>query len=77
MASNKFSSVIFALYMAAIMAFIMSLVSVAMNTGIDDNYLIRVFWAYIKTMPITFVCILSLRPLVVRLTERTLGRWSS
>lgn len=76
--SQKIPSLIFAFYMAMMMACVMSLVSVAMNFGFDGSYLTKVLWAYIKTTPIAFVCIFVFRPLANYLTKKTLDLfWSS
>lgn len=61
---------VFALLMAGIMAFLMSMVIVAANTGIQTGYVGRVLHAYRLAMPIAFVCVLAVRPLVMALVVR-------
>ena len=62
---------VFAFYMATIMAFLMSLVITAANSGIDANYLSNALSAYRLAMPVAFLCILVVRPVVVRLVSVT------
>jgi hypothetical protein len=57
----------FAFFMSAIMAFLMSGVIVAANSGIDASYPARVIGAYGLAMPVAFICVLIVRPLVLRL----------
>lgn len=65
------SPYVFAFYMSAIMAFLMSLVITAANTGIDADYLSNTLNAYRLAMPVAFVCVLVVRPIVVRLVALT------
>lgn len=65
------SPYIFALYMATIMAFLMSLVITFAEFGMEADYMINVMNAYQVAMPSAFVCILVVRPLVVRLVGLT------
>jgi hypothetical protein len=53
--------------MAGIMAFLMSMAIVASSTGIHDGYSARVIHSYALAMPIAFVCVLIVRPVVVKL----------
>jgi hypothetical protein len=53
--------------MALIMAFLMSCVIVAASDGISAGYVSGVLKAYSLAMPAAFVCVLIVRPLVVRL----------
>jgi len=62
---------IFALYMATIMAFLMCLVITAAEFGIGGNYMENVMNAYRVAMPAAFVCVLVVRPVVVRLVAWT------
>jgi Protein of unknown function (DUF2798) len=57
----------FAFFMAGIMAFLMCLVIVGANTGLTSGYILRVLHTYMLAMPTAFVCVLLVRPLVVRL----------
>lgn len=67
----RFSQVAFAFYMAGIMAFLMSVVLVAVNTGLDVGFWARVARSYCVAMPIAFCCVLMVRPVVVRLLALT------
>jgi hypothetical protein len=57
--------------MATIMAFLMSLVITAANSGIDNDYLSNVLHAYKLAMPVAFLCILVVRPIVIKLVAMT------
>lgn len=67
----RFTPFVFAFYMSAIMAFLMSLIIVAANSGIADHYLAQVIHAYSIAMPSAFFCILLVRPLVMTLVKHT------
>ncbi|MDO4894201.1 DUF2798 domain-containing protein [Moraxella sp.] len=69
---KKYTPFVFAFYMAGIMAFLMSAVLVAVNTGVGGNYVVRVLGAYLVAFPIAFCCVIFVRPLVVRLVEWTM-----
>lgn len=62
---------VFAFYMAGIMAFLMCCVIVAASSGFGNNYLLRVLHSYALAMPVAFVCVVFVRPLVVRLVVCT------
>ncbi|WP_148569091.1 DUF2798 domain-containing protein [Leclercia adecarboxylata] len=62
---------IFALYMATIMAFLMSLVITIAEFGIGPHYMANVMNAYQVAMPAAFFCILVVRPVVIRLVGLT------
>lgn len=62
---------VFAFYMASIMALLMSFVITAKNSGIDNNYLSNVLNAYQLAMPVAFLCILVVRPIVIKLVALT------
>ncbi|KKN20754.1 hypothetical protein LCGC14_0932370 [marine sediment metagenome] len=66
---SKFTPIAFALYMAAIMAFLMTLLITAANNGISISYMEEVWHAYQIAMPCAFLCILVVRPIVVRLVK--------
>ena len=68
---NKFSALAFAFYMATIIAFMMCLVLTAKNTGVDGHFLARVLEAYVVAMPVAFICVVFVRPLVLRLVAMT------
>lgn len=63
----RFTPVVFAFFMAAIMALLMCAVIVGVQNGITDDYLIRVFKAYRLAMPVAFLCVMLVRPLVMKL----------
>lgn len=69
--SSRATPYVFALYMATIMAFLMSLVITAANTGIDKDFLSNAFHAYQLAMPTAFLCILVVRPIVLKLVSLT------
>ncbi|MDF0729967.1 DUF2798 domain-containing protein [Pseudomonas entomophila] len=62
---------VFAFYMSAIMALLMCFVITAANGGMEGDYLGKVLKAYQLAMPVAFVCVLMVRPLVVRLVAVT------
>ena len=62
---------IFPVLMAGIMAFLMSCIIVAVQTGVVPGYWSRVLHSYIVAMPVAFVCVLLVRPLVMRLVALT------
>ncbi|QXH57944.1 DUF2798 domain-containing protein [Pseudomonas maumuensis] len=64
---------VFAFYMSAIMALLMCLVITAANGGIDENYLKNVIKAYQLAMPVGFVCVLIVRPMVIHLVTLTVS----
>ncbi|WP_426236057.1 DUF2798 domain-containing protein [Pseudomonas sp. TWP3-2] len=69
--SSRATPYVFALYMATIMAFLMSLVITAANSGIEGDYLGNALHAYKLAMPVAFLCILVVRPIVVKLVALT------
>lgn len=68
---KRSTPVIFALYMASIMAFLMCLVITIAEFGIDAHYLQNVMNAYRVAMPSAFVCVMIVRPIVARLVAWT------
>lgn len=62
---------VFALYMSSIMALLMCFVITAANAGFTPEYLGNVLKAYQLAMPVAFVCVLVVRPVVVRLVVIT------
>ncbi|MFK3776482.1 MULTISPECIES: DUF2798 domain-containing protein [Pseudomonas] len=62
---------VFAFYMSAIMALLMCFVITAANAGVDAQYLHNVLKAYQLAMPVAFVCVLMVRPVVLRLVALT------
>jgi uncharacterized membrane protein len=67
---NKYTPYVFAFLMAGIMAFLMSMVIVAANSGLQAGYLFRVLHAYALAMPIAFICVLIVRPIVMYLVQQ-------
>ena len=67
----KYTPLVFAFYMSAIMAFLMSLIIVATNSGVGAGYMGNVFHAYEIAMPSAFGCILLVRPLVMFLVKHS------
>ena len=57
---------LFSLYASAVMVLIVSGVLVALNTGIDAGYPLRLLKAYLITWPVAFASLLLVRPLVVK-----------
>ena len=64
--SKKYAGVLFSLYASAVMVLIVSGVLVALNTGIDAGYPLRLLKAYLITWPVAFASLLLVRPLVVK-----------
>jgi len=57
--------------MSAIMAFLMCCAIVGANSGLVADYLRRVIQAYVLAMPVAFVCVMVVRPLVGKLVAAT------
>lgn len=68
---RRFAPVVFAFYMSGIMAFLMCCAIVGASTGLGSDYLLRVIRAYALAMPVAFVCVMVVRPLVGRLVAAT------
>ncbi len=60
---------VFAFFMAAIMAMIMCTVIVGANTGVDGDLPNRILGAYALAMPVAFLSVLAVRPVVMRLVS--------
>jgi hypothetical protein len=69
--SARATPYVFALYMASIMALLMSFVITAANFGIGTGYLSNALQAYKLAMPVAFLCILVVRPIVLKLVSLT------
>ena len=65
----RWMPLVFAFWMAAIMALLMCTVITVANTGIDAGLPLRVLKAYVLAMPVAFACVLVVRPLVARLVR--------
>lgn len=68
---KHYTPVVFAFFMSGIMAMLMCLVIVGANSGLGPGYLGRVMKSYELAMPVAFVCVLLVRPIVVRLVAVT------
>ncbi len=64
---KRFTPVVFAFYMSAIMAMLMCAVIVGVNTGLQDGYVVRVLGTYTLAMPVAFICVMVVRPVVIKL----------
>ena len=71
---KRFTPLVFAFYMAAIMALLMCGVIVAAKDGVNSSYVQHVLQAYVLAMPAAFCCVLLVRPLVMRLVALTVRR---
>ncbi|RKW11594.1 MAG: DUF2798 domain-containing protein [Cardiobacterium sp.] len=70
---KKYAGVLFSFYASAIMVLIVSGVLVALNTGLDAGYPLRLVKAYLLTWPIAFASLLAVRPLVVKLVAASVA----
>lgn len=70
---KRFTPAVFAFYMAGIMAMLMCLVIVGVNTGLGPGYLSRVLGTYALAFPVAFCCVMLVRPLVLRLVAATVA----
>lgn len=68
---RRYTPLVFSFYMAAIMGALMCSAIVALTTGVGDGYGLRVLRAYAVGMPVAFVCVLLVRPLVMKLVAWT------
>ncbi|RYF08037.1 MAG: DUF2798 domain-containing protein [Comamonadaceae bacterium] len=68
---RRFAPVVFAFYMAGIMAFLMCCVIVGAQSGFGESYLQRVLHAYALAMPVAFGCVMLVRPVVGRMVAAT------
>lgn len=69
----RLTPVVFAFYMSAIMAVLMCLIITAVNQGLGDGYLLAAIHAYQIAMPSAFVCVMLVRPIVMRLVAGTVA----
>jgi hypothetical protein len=53
------------------MAVLMCLIITAVNQGLSDGYLLAAIHAYQVAMPSAFVCVMLVRPIVMRLVAGT------
>lgn len=68
---RQFTPVVFAFYMATIMAFLMCCTIVAVGNGFSNDYWLNVLKAYMLAMPVAFCCVIIVRPIVIRLVQCT------
>ena len=64
---KKYAGVMFSFYASAVMVLIVSGVLVALNTGLDAGYPLRLAKSYLITWPVAFASLLAVRPLVAKL----------
>ena len=67
----RWMPIAFAFYMAGIMAFLMCLLITAINQGFSENYWWQTLQAYMLAMPSAFVCVMAVRPVVLKLVKWT------
>lgn len=67
----RMAPIAFAFFMSGIMAMLMCLVITGANRGLSEGYLSAVLQAYSLAMPVAFVCVMAVRPLVVQLVKLT------
>lgn len=68
---RRFTPIVFAFYMSAIMALLMCATIVGVQSGWAPGYAGRVLQAYVLAMPVAFCCVLAVRPLVMRMVAWT------
>lgn len=68
---RRLMPIVFAFYMAAIMALIMCCAITAFQSGFGPGYWSKVFASYTLAMPIAWACVAIVRPLVVKLVLLT------
>ncbi|MCB5189055.1 DUF2798 domain-containing protein [Methylobacillus caricis] len=64
---SRYAPVVFAFFMSTIMAMLMCIVIVGANSGISTGYVSRVLLAYKLAMPVAFICVMAVRPVVMKL----------
>ncbi len=69
----RFTPVVFAFYMSGIMAMLICLVVTAANNGFHADYVEQVLAAYKLAMPVAFVAVMIVRPIVMRLVNLTVN----
>jgi hypothetical protein len=63
--------------MSALMSLMMCFVITAVTKGMGSEYLTTVARAYVRTMPVAFIGVLAVRPLVNRLVRWTIASHKS
>ncbi|QJQ97039.1 DUF2798 domain-containing protein [Halomonas sp. PA5] len=74
---RRFTPVVFAFYMASIMAFLMTLAITLINQGITPGFVGTVLRSYVLAMPVAFIGVIIVRPLVVRLVAWSIDKEAS
>ena len=69
----KLTPIVFAFYMSSIMAVLMCLIITAVNQGLGEGYLLAAIHAYQVAMPSAFICVMLVRPIVMRLVAGTVA----
>lgn len=67
----RFTPVVFAFYMSSIMAMLICLVVTGANNGLHPDYFAQVINAYKLAMPVAFLAVMIVRPIVIRLVNLT------
>lgn len=70
---HQLSVFVFAFYMSSFIGLAMSAVLTYFGSGFPPDYLARVGRAYVLAMPVGFLCVILLRPLVVVLMKLTVA----
>ncbi|TNG95154.1 DUF2798 domain-containing protein [Pasteurellaceae bacterium USgator11] len=68
----KYTALVTMIYMAALMGFVLSVVVVAINTGVGDGYVGRVVSSYFKVLPMSIISVIVIRPLALKLVRLTI-----
>lgn len=64
---HRTAPVVFAFFMAGIMALLMCATIASVNGGITADLPRRTLEAYTVAMPVAFICVMLVRPVVVRI----------
>lgn len=64
---HRTAPIVFAFFMAAIMAFLMCGTIASVNGGVTADLPRRTLEAYTVAMPVAFICVMLVRPVVVRI----------
>ena len=70
MFKKKYSNLIFVLIMGFGMSLFMTLIITYINTGMDNNYLVRFFKAWSVGLPIAIITSLLVGPIAKRFVDR-------
>ena len=69
---RRYTPLVFAFYMAGIMAFLMCCTIVGVQNGLGAGYWSAVLQSYLLAMPVAFCCVVVVRPVVGRLVDWTI-----